>query len=176
MRERKTAAQILIDVMNNDRTMNNRVRTKPVEICIVPRQAFPTGELDVSVGMVRNGQWWNAQLFFTVGNILVCKLRSLDNSLGSTQITTKQLMVSEVFTRPGGERNQILSKKDDEYKILQEIVKDVHDSEKAQRDREADEVAAYRNEHVKDGDGDFKVGSSSAKQRPRAAAKQPKSD
>ena len=111
MRQRPTAAERLTAVLTDSNRGVNRTRFQPVEITLSPRHVFPTGIYNISVGLEKDGKWWNAVLSYTVGDTLVCRRRTTNHTLTSIHLILQRIFDSEIIIRPGGAPVQRLYKK-----------------------------------------------------------------
>ena len=125
MSRKLTAVERLIAAMEGTDTGRSRSRIAKTTVHLNARNVFPTGILEQSVGLVRDGKWWSVEIYYHVGTTLVCSQTTTRMNRASVLHSFQIIAANEIFQRPAGPTTQRLYKKHPEYKQLQEIAKNV---------------------------------------------------
>ncbi len=134
--KRLRAIDKLINVLNDDYRPAGRVRVLPTEVSLNHRHTLPTGILEVSVGLSRNKdeRWWNCVVYYMIGESLICRQRTVDMTYSMVCDTMKMLAQTEILERTNRATTERLYKKHPEYAQIQEILKNVFEKQKADRE------------------------------------------
>ena len=120
-----TAVSRLIMALEGKASGRSRTRIAKTICHLAPRRVFPTGILEISLGLGRSGKWWYVEIYFHVGSVLVCSQRTTNMNRGRMLHAFQILAVNEIFNRPAGQAVQSIFKKHDEYAILTELANDL---------------------------------------------------